>query len=144
MQPYETISRIKLRKTTHRFKTDMDKLRLAGPFILVRRHLHKLKLLPYIERKTFLFPLQIMDGSDFQKISLMVQIWNKKQEKRSENFLLWRSHSYVNRNLQKKKVFILFSNQPAARDFNSSSNFGPLCEKLVHPWFRTFYSRQSI
>ena len=35
------------------YKPDMGKLRPAGPFILARRHLHKLKLPPSIERKTF-------------------------------------------------------------------------------------------
>ena len=57
MQPYETIPRIKLRKATHRSRTDMGKLRPAGQirpagsFILAR---------PF-------FPLKITDGSDFQK-----------------------------------------------------------------------------
>ena len=43
-------------------------IRPAGPFILARWHLHKLKLPLCIERKT-VFPLEIMDvyGSDFQK-----------------------------------------------------------------------------
>ena len=78
-----------------------------------------------------------MDGSDFQKISSTVQNWNKK---RGENLLFWRSHSYVNRDLQKKKVFTLFSNQRAARGFNSFSKSGPSCEIIAHPCIivRTF------
>ena len=52
----------------HLSSPDMGKLRLAGqiqpadPFILARRHLHKLKLPPWIERKPF-FPLEIIDSS---------------------------------------------------------------------------------
>ena len=35
----------------------------------------------------------------------------------------------------KKKVFTLFSNQRAARGFNSFFESGPSCEKFAHPWF---------
>ena len=63
-----------------------------------------------------------MDSSDFQKSKpSTVQNWKKKQEKRGENLLFWRSHSYVNRDL-KKKVFTLFSYQRAARGFNGFPN----------------------
>ena len=37
---------------------------------------------------------------------------------------------------KKKKVFTLFSNQRAARGFNSFSKSGPSCEKLAHPYSR--------
>ena len=60
-----------------------------------------------------------------------MQNWNKK---RVENLLFWKSHSYVNRDLQKRKVFTLFSNQRAARSFNSFSKSGPSCEIIAHPW----------
>ena len=59
-----------------------------------------------------------------------MQNWNKKRDK---NLLFWRSHSYVDRDLQKKKVFTLFSNQRAARGFNSFSKSGPSCEIIAHP-----------
>ena len=62
------------------------------------------------------------------------ELLNVKQEKRGENLLFWRSHSYVDLVLQ-KKVFTLFFNQRAARSFNSFSKSGPLCEKFAHPWF---------
>ena len=72
-----------------------------------------------------------MNGSDFQKNKpLRRKIEIKKQGK---NLLFWRSHSYVDRDLQNKKVFTLFSNQRAARGFNSFSESGPSCEKLAHP-----------
>ena len=36
----------------------------------------------------------------------------------------------------KKKVFTLFSDQRAARGFNSFSKFRPSCEKCAHLWYR--------
>ena len=63
-----------------------------------------------------------------------MQNWNKKP---GENFLFGRSHSYVDRDLQKKRVFTLFSNQLAARGFNSFSKSGPSCEIIAHPCSRS-------
>ena len=59
-----------------------------------------------------------------------MQNWNKK---RGENVLFCRLHSKVDRDLQKKKVFTLFSDQRVARRFNGFSKSGPSCKKLAHP-----------
>ena len=69
----------------------------------------------------------------FKKQASTVQNWNKK---RGENLLFWRSHSCVDRDLKKNKVFTLFSSQRAARGFNSFSKSGPSCEIIAHPWLR--------
>ena len=45
---------------------------------------------------------------------------------------------------KEKKVFTLFSNQRAARGFNSFSKFGPLSEKFAHLWSSIFQSLGTI
>ena len=45
----------------------------------------------------------------------------------------------MDRDLQKQKVFTLFSNQCAARGFNSFSKSGPSCKKLAHPCSKLCY-----
>ena len=75
-----------------------------------------------------------MDGSDLKKKASTVQNWNKKREKRGENVLFWRSHSYVDRDLKKKKKnFALFSNQRAVRGFISFSNLALRVKSLPTP-----------
>ena len=78
----------------------------------------------------------------FKKYASTVQNWNKKQEKRGDNLLFWRSQSYVDRDLQ-EKVFNLFSHQRAARGFSSFSKSGPSCEKLAHLYCRGCFSTKG-
>ena len=82
----------------------------ASPFILARQHLHKLILPPRIERKNF-FSFREYGWQRFsKKISL------NSAKKRGENFLFWKSHSYVDRDLHKKRSSPCFpiSLRPAA------------------------------
>ena len=88
----------------------MGKLRPAGqirpasPFILDRRHLHKLKLPPRIERKTF-FPLEIMDGSDFQKNKPQRRKIGIKNEKNEVKTSYFGDHIRTWTVISKKKIF---------------------------------------
>ena len=81
-----------------------------------------------------------MDGSDFQKNKPQrskIGIKNEKNEVKTFYFgdHIW-TWSVISK---KKKVFIFFSNQRAARGFNSFSKSGPSCEKLAHPWSKSIY-----
>ena len=72
-----------------------------------RRHLHKFKLLPCIEQKTFF--LEIMDGSDFQK--------NKPQQcnigiKNEVKFFYFRDHIHTWTVISKKKGLHLVFQSP--------------------------------
>ena len=49
----------------------------------------------------------------------------------------------MERDLQKKKVFTLFSNQRAARGLNSFSKSGPSCEIIAHPWSNRCFSHYA-
>ena len=95
-----------------------------------RRHLHKLKLPPWIERKTF-FVLQR---------SWMTMIFKKNKPQRCKIGIKTRwkltilEITFVRGPWSQKKVFTLFFNQSAARGFNSFSKSGPSGEKLAHPW----------
>ena len=113
-------------------------IRPAGPFILAHRHLHKLKLPPQIERKTF-FPLEIMDGSDLKKKNKPQRSKiGIKSEKNEVKTLYFGDHIREWTVISKKKIFNLFSNQRAARGFNSFSKSGPSCEKSAHPCSNPF------
>ena len=82
------------------------------------------------------FALEIMNGSDFQKNKprrCNIKIQNEvKTFHFGDHIRTWTV-------ISKKKVFTLFSNQRAARGFNSFSKSGPSREKLAHPWSRRFF-----
>ena len=79
------------------------------------------------------FPLEIMDGSNFQQNKPQRCKTGIKNEVKTSCFgdhiRTWTVIS------KKKKVFTLFSNQRAARGFNSFSKSGPSCEIIAHPCF---------
>ena len=72
-----------------------------------------------------------MDSSDFQQ--------NKPQrckigiKNEVKTFRFGDHIRTLDRDLKKKKVFTLFSNQRAARGFNSFFKSRSSCEKLAHP-----------
>ena len=73
-----------------------------------------------------------MDGSDFQK--------NKPQRykigiKNVKNEVFWRSHSYVDSDLKKKGLHLVFQSACTSR-LQSFSKYGPSCEKLAQPCSR--------
>ena len=76
----------KVQKPSKKFSTDMGKLQPADPirpassFILARQHLQKLKLPPWIERKTF-FSIRDHGGSDFKKKQQRCKIEMKNEAK---------------------------------------------------------------
>ena len=78
-----------------------------------------------------LFPLEIMDGSDFQKNKphpCKIEIKNEVKTFYFGDHV--RTLTVISK---KKKVFTLFSNQRAARGFNSFSTSDFSCKKLAYP-----------
>ena len=81
------------------------------------------------------FPLEITDGSDFQKNKPQRCKIEMKNEVKTFDFGDHiRTWTVISK--KEKKVFTLFSNQRAARGFNSFSKCGPSCEKFAHPCSR--------
>ena len=71
-----------------------------------------------------------MDDSDFQQNKPQRCKIGIKNEVKTFHF---GDHIRTWTVISKKKIFTLFSNQRAARGFNSFSKSGPSCEKLAHP-----------
>ena len=111
-------------------------IRPAGSFILARRHLQKLKNSHHELSGRPFFPLKITDGSDFQKNTPQRCKIEMKHE--VKNFYFGdhiRTWTVISEKKKVKKVFTLFSNQRAARGFNSFSKSGPSSKKLTHPCY---------
>ena len=85
-----------------------------------------------LSRRLF-YPLEIMDGSDFQKNMPQLCKIGIKNEKNNAKTFYFEDHICTWIVIFKKKVLTLFSNQRAARGFNSFSKSGPFCEKLAIP-----------
>ena len=87
------------------------------------------------------FPLEIMDGSGFQQ--------NKPQRckigiKNEVKISYFGDHNRTWTVISKKKVFTLFSNQRAARGFNSFSKSGPSCEIIAYPCAKRTLSVRKV